>query len=176
MKRKEVLVEAGKELDKVVSKEIFGVTIVVETCVDGRGHVYTPFPDKDLFPDYSTDMSMAWRVHREACGWLFSRRRLYLRFLQQAICDRLRTEADPPLEEGYVVDWPDVLCSLEPVDICLAALRVAGKDDHISELFDKVAEVAMRHDFSEDEIEEDIEQAVAEVRKKRRDDDDDSGT
>ena len=124
-KTKGVQMQAGKELDKIVSKEIFDVTIVVETCTDDEGNIYTPFPDKDLFPDYSKDISAAWRVHKKACSWLFSQRRLYLRFLQEAICDRLTREADPPLEEGTLVDWPDVLCDLEPVDICMAALKAA---------------------------------------------------
>jgi len=71
--------------------------------------------------EYSEDIAPAWEVHKVACGWIFSQRREYLHALQQVVSGRLSLESPHKL-----VAWPDVLVFLEPVDICLAALKAKG--------------------------------------------------
>jgi hypothetical protein len=107
--------QAGRELDALVAEKVMGIKCGV--CLqDGQLEPITM--DWREIPHYFTDIAAAWEVHLEACSWLFSKRRQYLRALQE----QARTE------NGELVAWPDVLVVLRdrmPEAICLAALEVS---------------------------------------------------
>ena len=73
-------------------------------------------------PDYSADIAAAWRVHKKACSWRFSRRRIYFEALDNIIQKRC------PLSDSqrYKVVWPNALQFLEIEGFSVAALRAVG--------------------------------------------------
>ena len=112
---------------------------------------------------YSTDISAAWDIvrHLNKRGYGFA---LLLDWHGPKVAGRgFATASFRPLF------MEDVGAESAPLAVCLAALKAVG---YVDELFEKSAEVAMRQDFNENEIEHDIAEAVKEVRKERSDDDD----
>ena len=125
----------GRKVDALVA-ELMGWTPVVKIKnYDGFGkgpRLWYGFEKPDggemhYPPPYSEDMAAAWPVHKMACGWIFSKRRTYLKELEGAILDRIASEVN--LGYWVSVAWPDLLMFLEPVDICLAVLRTEGVSD-----------------------------------------------
>lgn len=89
-----------------------------------HAHVFGRDPKAaELVPAYSLDIGEAWKVHQEACGWLYSKRNRYLFDLQ------LQASVLAGLTLDQVVQWPDVLVVLKnhmPEAICRAALAVVN--------------------------------------------------
>jgi len=121
-----------RELDAQVAEEVMEVELchhelhetkpVCKYCHLNEGFWQPKWGRIEPPNHYSTDMAHAWPVHKMACSWLFSKRRLYLVALQGVVCERLRKEGE--LRVKGKVAWPDVLVFLGPIDICNAALEV----------------------------------------------------
>lgn len=72
-------------------------------------------------PAYEVDIAAAWKVHKTMCAMPFSRRQRYFRALADVINNRVERPADVRL------GWPDLFMFMEPIDICLAALRALAE-------------------------------------------------
>lgn len=118
-----------RKLNLSIAQEVFDRPPSYYNCphFDKKGRMLSFCACPEL-PDYSGNITAAWLVHREMKGRSFTDRRTYLQAIQEVQADRLRekAEADPPLQEGAMIAWPDVLLFLEPIDICLAARRVVA--------------------------------------------------
>lgn len=110
----------GRELDALVAEKVFGVPKAelvgygyrVRVSDDGRGYTQT-----DL-PRYSEDIAAAWEVRDAIRDMIFSKRLTFKRELQLAIRARLDHE--------FLIAPEEVILFVEPVDICLAALKAVG--------------------------------------------------
>jgi hypothetical protein len=70
----------------------------------------------------ATEITDAWRVHKTACSWSYDEYVHYLRALRDMVIERVKTEGR--MREDATIEWPHILASLEPIDICNAALKV----------------------------------------------------
>ena len=126
------MMEAGPELDLLVEQVIFSKPKHYYDCPHfdkktGRLLSFCSCPD---LPRRSKDIAAAWEVHKLACSWLFSKRRLYFKALQKAVSKRVsnleKGRSEVQTHEDDRIAWPDVLIFLKPVDICNAALEVVN--------------------------------------------------
>jgi len=121
-----------RKLDAMVERYIFGL--------EERPHKYNSASTEWFNPKligynesfvkhapspYNTNIEPAWRVHQEACSWIFSKRRAYLQALNDIIQERCRDD-EPPAPPCFEVAWPDALMLIEVGDFSLAALRAVG--------------------------------------------------
>jgi len=117
-----------RELDALVAEKVMGwklkhvndpvMAVIFANWVDENDvGIITPDEWKP-----STDISAAWQVVEKMHALLFSRRREFLRYLQEAVT------SDEMVTKGQYIAWPDVFWFITPRAICLAALKAMGVD------------------------------------------------
>ena len=111
---------AREKLNLQISEEIFERKIIIEDIVDDEGRIWLAELDRDVLPDYSCDMSAAWKIV-EKTG-LFRNHHLVL---WQDNLDGAwhisETDTGEILNAVAVADTA-------PLAICLAALKVVGEE------------------------------------------------
>ena len=100
---------ASRELDALVAEHV----------MEWEGGVTQPLPN------YSTDISPAWAVHKLMCGKLFSVRRRYLDGLTDLIRENVGSQVNG------LVAWPDLIIWLTPTIICESALQAVGAEQGV---------------------------------------------
>jgi hypothetical protein len=116
--------EAGRELDALVAEKVMGWH--PKSVADFAGETYDLWekPDGSVvslwhIPEFSTDIAVAWQLLRFVRDtWLLSQRDRFARELQRAV--------STDLGGGMLVAPLHLWFVVEPIHLCLAALKAAG--------------------------------------------------
>ena len=112
--------EAGEKLNALISERIFGIKVIMENYMDREGRIWTPYIDRELFPDYSGDISPAWKIV-EKTG-LFRNHHLVLwQDKLDGAWHISETDTGEILNAVAVADTA-------PLAICWAALKLVGEE------------------------------------------------
>jgi hypothetical protein len=128
----------GRELDALVAEKVFGASVTWrdENRFDGTNvtrvrEVYAPYPSNPAagtkrLPAYSTDIAAAWEVRNAVRNWIFGTDHVFEK--RQNFTEILRSLVSARVigRDGELMSHSEIFLHVEPVDICLAALKAVG--------------------------------------------------
>ncbi len=116
--------DAGRDLDALVAEKVLGWRHIKweRTTPLGRSPKNLLSLVLEEVPYYSTDIAAAWQVVERMRSTIVSKRQNFLFYLVEVISARIF----PNGAHNPRIDMSQIMLHVQPVDICIAALKAVG--------------------------------------------------